>query len=111
MPETGRQSVCRYVSSLWDDPSLRPLVLRFLERLPGIERELRCAADAEDIVRLAGVAHKVKGALGLHGFAEVAPYAASVSAAAKTGDLVLARRSIDELAAALRDMLLIVDEG
>jgi HPt (histidine-containing phosphotransfer) domain-containing protein len=91
------------ISTLAEDPALRPLVEAFVDDLPrrlaGIERAL---ADA-NVSALKRLIHQLRGSAGGYGFAPITEAAASIEREADAGaDVARLRASVDALAALCR---------
>ncbi|HVC96555.1 MAG TPA: ATP-binding protein [Pirellulales bacterium] len=86
------------ISSYADDPVMADAVRRFVDRLDGVLDELRLAAAANDLARLASLAHQLKGAAGGYGFDPITAAAAVLERAAKEpADATAAAGALDEL--------------
>jgi HPt (histidine-containing phosphotransfer) domain-containing protein len=68
------------VSTLADDPALRPAVARFAAGLPARLQAIASCLTAGDAAQAAELAHKLAGAAGMHGFMPIADAARRVEA-------------------------------
>jgi HPt (histidine-containing phosphotransfer) domain-containing protein len=73
------------VSTLADDPDLGEIVRLYTAEMPDRIAALQAAFDSGDRVRLATLAHQLKGAAGSHGFHAITPYASTLEGLARSG--------------------------
>jgi len=81
------RSVAPLVSTLvGGDPDMIPLLVDFLNGLPQRCLDISSACEASDFIKLAALAHKLKGSAGMYGFPELALLAGNVETIAKNSD-------------------------
>lgn len=72
-------------SSMWSDMHMRPLILRFLERLADKTRKIERALETEDRAQLQNLCHELKGSAKGYGYNEITRIAREVQQLATAG--------------------------
>ncbi len=86
-------------SSMWSDREMRPLILRFLDRLEQKRRKLIKLLDAEDRDRLQQLCSEIKGSAKGFGYGQISRTAREVQQLATAGvPFVEMREQVQELA-------------
>ena len=87
------------ISQYADDPDMLELIEMFVSDLPERVLALKDAIAAEDIERVGGLAHQLKGAGGGYGYPAITESALKLETMAKGGtdDLDAVRNNIEEL--------------
>jgi CheY-like chemotaxis protein/HPt (histidine-containing phosphotransfer) domain-containing protein len=100
---TGAHASRTIISEIAGDPKLASVLAGFVSRLPDVVVELRQLIDAEALVGVTRLAHKLRGAGGSYGFAELSAAAARVEdQLVAGGSLADAQPDVDYLIEVLR---------
>ncbi len=84
-PKKQEQDADPVKSSMWSDVHMRPLILRFLERLEEKTRRIEKALQAEDRAQLQSLCHDLKGSAKGYGYNEITRIAREVQQLATAG--------------------------